>query len=199
MTDLQQLTTPFPDHLVKKAPQGKYGSYVAHSTVTEQLLTIVGPFDMRIVDILRGDNGIEGCVLECVYQIDGRTVTIQEVGDCERPSNWPTDGARLKDAVSDGVKRCAMRVGLGLHLWSQDDYFIHTEKPELSPAEKRMKDVKDAAWHATDPTLDTDHRIKEAKLLVEQAVSWNGGDPKNKTEVDAMKEYMTDAMSGGGS
>jgi len=72
------------------------------------------------------------------------------------------------------------------------------QEPELSPAEKRMKAVKDAAWHATDPTMDTDHRIKEAKLLVEQAVSWNGGDPKNKTEVDAIVEYMTDAMAGGG-
>ena len=56
--------------------------------------------------------------------IDGRTVVIQEAGDCERPDNWKTNGARLKDAVSDGVKRCAMRPGLGLHLWSQDDYFL---------------------------------------------------------------------------
>ena len=35
-----------------------------------------------------------------------------------------TNGARLKNAVSDAHKRCAMRVGLGLHLYAQDDYFL---------------------------------------------------------------------------
>ena len=124
MTQLHELSRPFPAALVKPPPKGKYGSYVAHSTVTERLLSIVGPFDIRIVNILKGDNGIEGCVLECTFTIDGSQVVIQESGDCEQPSNWKTEGARLKDAVSDGVKRCAMRTGLGLHLWSGDDYFL---------------------------------------------------------------------------
>jgi hypothetical protein len=26
--------------------------------------------------------------------------------------------------VSDAVKRCAMRVGVGLHLWSQENYVL---------------------------------------------------------------------------
>jgi len=34
----------------------------------------------------------------------------------------------MKDAVSDAVKRCAMALGVGLHLWSQinntDEYFL---------------------------------------------------------------------------
>ena len=30
----------------------------------------------------------------------------------------------LKNAISDAHKRCAMRVGLGLHLYAQDDYFL---------------------------------------------------------------------------
>ena len=59
--------------------------------------------------------------------IDGQRVTIQEAGDCEQPDNWKTQGGRLKDAISDGVKRCSMRVGLGLHLWSQDDYFLEQQ------------------------------------------------------------------------
>lgn len=121
------LSQPFPDHLVKKAPQGKFGSYVAHSTVTERLLSIVGPFSQRVVETFRdpGENdAITGVILELEVVIDGRTVVIQEAGDCEQPANWKTDGARLKDAVSDGVKRCAMRLGLGLHLWSQSDYFL---------------------------------------------------------------------------
>ena len=137
MSDLLKLSTPFPDNLVKPAPQGKYGTYVAHSTVTERLLSIVGPFDMRICETFYGDNGnVEGVVLEMTFMIDGQRVTVQEIGDCEQPTNWKTQGARLKDAVSDGVKRCAMRIGLGLHLWSQDDYFLPSqlEKAHLEEA-----------------------------------------------------------------
>ena len=140
MSQLHELSRPFPDHLVNQAPQGKYGSFVAHSTVTERLLSIVGPFDQRITQILYGDNGhLEGIVLELTFTIDGNPVVIQEAGDCERPTNWPTQGARLKDAVSDGVKRAAMRVGLGLHLWSQDAYFLdkQLEKEETAAAPMR--------------------------------------------------------------
>jgi hypothetical protein len=137
MTQLHELSRPFPAALVKKAPTGKYGSYVPHSTVTERLLSIVGPFDLRIVEILRGhDTGhIEGAIIELTVMIDDQRVTVQEAGDCEQPTNWKTDGARLKDAVSDGVKRCSMRVGLGLHLWSQGDYFLEKQlEKDDSPA-----------------------------------------------------------------
>jgi hypothetical protein len=32
----------------------------------------------------------------------------------------------LKDAASDAFKRCAMRVGVGLHLWTKEgEYFLY--------------------------------------------------------------------------
>jgi hypothetical protein len=34
------------------------------------------------------------------------------------------DGERLKHAASDALKRCAMRLGLGLHIWAQGSYFL---------------------------------------------------------------------------
>ena len=51
-------------------------------------------------------------------EIDGQLVTVEEAGD-RTTFNWHTDGARLKDAISDAVKRCAMAFGVGLHLWAQ--------------------------------------------------------------------------------
>ena len=30
----------------------------------------------------------------------------------------------MKNAVSDAVKRCAMRIGLGLELWCQETYVL---------------------------------------------------------------------------
>lgn len=146
MSDLLKLSKPFPAKFVKKPPKGKYGSYVKHSTIAEALLATVGAYDLEVKRIIRGDVAgferknketgevkvyadlsevIVGVVAALTLEIDGRRVTVEEAGDCDDPHNWTHDGQRLKDAVSDGVKRCAMRFGLGLHLWSQDDYFLH--------------------------------------------------------------------------
>ena len=158
---LTELSVPFSGKLVKKAPQGKYGSYVAHSTVNERLLSIVGPFDMRVTDTFMGEDGkLEAVILELTLTVDGRVVTIQEAGECERPTNWNTQGARLKDAISDGVKRCAMRAGLGLHLWSQDDYFLHSQllkdygdesRPSLPGASAAVGGAEDSVQLHSEP------------------------------------------------
>lgn len=130
---LVQLARPFPSKLVHENPSGQgRGSYVAHDVIVQRLLQILGPFDFRVVDILRGDtkdgkfhNVIVGAVCELSCMIDGNRTTVQDVGDCENPANWPHDGARMKDAVSDAIKRCAMRLGCGLHLWAQDDFYLY--------------------------------------------------------------------------
>jgi hypothetical protein len=73
--------------------------------------------------------------------ISGEKVVVEEVGDCEQPHNWDSDGQRLKDAFSDAYKRCAMRLGCGLHLWSQDEYFLHDEltKNSAGPGSQASK------------------------------------------------------------
>lgn len=131
MKDLQALVRPFPSRFVH-SNQGR-GSYVEHSTVTQRLLHAVGPFSFELVEIVRGDvphttkplaNVVVGVVARLRLQVDGREVVVEEAGDCEIPSNWPHDGARMKDAMSDAIKRCAMRVGAGLHLWCQDEFYL---------------------------------------------------------------------------
>ena len=140
---LYQLSRPFPLSLIKEAPAGRFGDYVPHSTVTERLLSIVGPFDFQVMEVIRGyapavigkdgtkelpsfvarDNAIVGCLATMGVTIDGQKVWITEVGDVDEPS-MNNDGTNLKYAASDAIKRCAMRFGLGLHLWSQDKYFL---------------------------------------------------------------------------
>jgi hypothetical protein len=144
-SDLAKLAQPFPRQLVERDPQGN--SYVSHSTVTEFLLGITGPFSWELVQVIRGDVAevppnpqgsskrakagtpaldavIVGAVYRLTVQIDGRTVRVEEAGDVEDPANWRHDGARLKQAASDAIKRAAMRVGLGLSLWSGDAYTL---------------------------------------------------------------------------
>lgn len=146
VSDLQRLAKPFPPAYVEKPPAGKYGEYVAHHTVNQALLATVGPFDWELVKVIRGrvqgrnrkdkegnitsisalDDAIVGVVMRLTCIIDGHETRIEEAGDCDDPHNWPHDGARLKDATSDCLKRAAMRLGLGLHLWSgEEKYFLY--------------------------------------------------------------------------
>lgn len=140
---LYQLSRPFPLSLIKEAPAGRFGDYVPHSTVTERLLSIVGPFDFQVTEVIRGtappvigkdgtkespafagrDNAVVGCIATLGVTIDGRQIWVSEVGDVDEPA-MNHDGANLKFAASDAIKRCAMRIGLGLHLWSQENYFL---------------------------------------------------------------------------
>jgi hypothetical protein len=158
-TDLARLVRPFPRELVQRDPGGNV--YVAHENVTQWLLGIVGPFDWTLVEIIRGDvpgsapdpqgksrrakegtpdlhNVIVGAVWRITLIVDGRTVVLEEAGDVEDPHNWRHDGARLKQAASDAIKRCAMRAGLGLHLWAGERYVLDQRlregSAEASPA-----------------------------------------------------------------
>jgi hypothetical protein len=153
-SDLARLARPFPRELVQRDPGGN--SYVAHENVTQWLLGIVGPFSFELVEIIRGDvpgvppdpkgrsrraregtpelhHVIVGGVWRLTLQIDGRSVRLEEAGDVEDPHNWRHDGMRLKQAASDAIKRCAMRAGLGLHLWAGERYILDGRLREVSP------------------------------------------------------------------
>ena len=136
MRQLMELSKVFPDKFIHKNPTG-FGDYIQHSVIRQRLLSVLGGYSQEVKHIIRekltDKQGVEkevitGVVLALTVEIDGELVTVEEVGDVEQPFNWKTDGARLKDAVSDAVKRCAMALGVGLHLWSQfegkSEYFL---------------------------------------------------------------------------
>jgi hypothetical protein len=124
--DLYQLARPFPDSMIVKKPGGKFqADYVAHGVITSRLLEVVGPFDWSIAKIITNPEGIAvGCLGRLEVVVDGRSVVIEEVGDVEHVS--PNSATNLKMASSDALKRAAMRLGLGLHLWVGDEhYYLH--------------------------------------------------------------------------
>jgi hypothetical protein len=129
MSDLSKLARPWDEKDVKAPAQGKFGDYVPHYITNQRALLLCGPFSFEIIQTIRGkDNQVEGCIAKLTATIDGHEVVISEVGDCEQPGNWKTEGARLKDAASDAFKRCWMRTGLGLHLYVRQEkgerYFL---------------------------------------------------------------------------
>jgi hypothetical protein len=148
-SQLARLAKPFPQRLIHQNPSGG-GSYVKHSVVTEKLLAVVGPYSFELVEVIRGqvagvapnptasskrgrdgtptlDGAVVGAVCRLSARVDSVDCHIEEVGDCESPHNWPHDGARLKDAMSDALKRCAMRLGVTLHLWSQQEFSLYEQ------------------------------------------------------------------------
>jgi len=136
MEQLFELSRTFPEKFIHKNPTG-FGDYIQHSVIRQRLLSVVGPYSQEVKHIIRetltdkqgkDKEVITGVVLALTVEIDGEVVTVEEAGDVEQPFNWKTDGARMKDAISDAVKRCAMAMGVGLHLWAQFDgqseYFL---------------------------------------------------------------------------
>lgn len=124
MSDLLKLTKPFPDGVVKEKPGSYKASYVSHSEVTQSLLGILGPYSTEVKQVIRGsDNSVEGIVLALKVVVDGKEIVVEEAGAVER--KVPNSGEALKDCFSDAIKRCAMRLGLGLHLWAGDSYYLY--------------------------------------------------------------------------
>ena len=141
MTQLERLSKPLHKRFIHTKPGGQGGSYVSHDVITQVLLAVCGPYDFMVREIIRGnciykgeilENVIVGVVAELQVTIDGRLTRIQEIGDVGEPGNWKHDGQRLKDATSDAIKRCAMRLGLGLHLWSQEEYVLYDQLTQRS-------------------------------------------------------------------
>jgi hypothetical protein len=170
MSQLLDLCRPFPNRVIHDNPSGG-GSYVSHSLYAQRLLLHLGSYSFERVEVLRGHvagkapdpNGsskrakegtpdltdaVVGVICRLTVVVDGERMVIEDVGDCEQPHNWPTDGARLKDAMSDALKRCCARIGLGTHLYakSEDEFFLYRKLKEDEP--RPVEDTPDVATYA---------------------------------------------------
>ena len=138
MTDLYELSKKFPKKFIHKKG---FGDYIQHSVIRQRLLSVLGAYSTDIVETIYDDGKVTGVVLKLTCVVDGNEVSVVEAGDVENPDNWKTNGARMKDAMSDAIKRCAMSLGCGLHLWStmklddgtiQDEYFLDKQLEKIN-------------------------------------------------------------------
>ena len=138
MSMLTRLAEPFPARFVQQKPGSFKADYVSHSEVSQALLEIVGPHCIEVREVVMNDGKVEGAIVALTCTIDDKRVRVEEAGAIERKTD--NAGERLKDCISDGIKRCAMRIGLGLHLWAGDNYYLHARlsgeadpKPKAAP------------------------------------------------------------------
>lgn len=136
---LYELSRPFPDSLVKQKPGKFAASYVEHSVISQRLLEVLGPHSFRVDEAIKNPDGvIVGCLATLDAQVDGAWVSVTEVGDVEHPGT--NNGSNLKNAASDAIKRCAMRLGVGLSLWSQENYYLDKALAKRLPKDEEPKD-----------------------------------------------------------
>lgn len=117
---LVKLTEPFPKAFVKD--DGRGNDYIPHHIINQRLIQVFGrPPRIEILREVYDGEKLTGVVMRMT--VPGFD-SVDEGGEADNPQS-KTNGARLKDACSDALKRCAMRLGCGLHLWAQDNYYLH--------------------------------------------------------------------------
>ena len=145
----KKLSSPWSKKLVKQTNKG-WGDmdYVEHTQVTQRLIALIPDLSITagnvIYDEIEDTNGVRrsfvtGVQVRLQGTIDGHYKTVEEYGDCdkdffhENPNKVKNNGHRIKECMSDGIKRSGMRLGIGLELcddsvWIND--FLNAETEE---------------------------------------------------------------------
>lgn len=140
MTDLAALSEPFDKRFIETVRKGNRSeSYVNHAVVTGRLNDVLGVdgWSFKIVEVSRYD-GPDGAphiayVVGEIATAETRQWAIrQEIGvpsnvvvaerrQGDRTIHPTTVQDEIKTAVSDALKRCAMRFGVAIQLWHEQE------------------------------------------------------------------------------
>lgn len=157
MRDITKLATPIPEKYLQTVKKGGQElTYAPHGYITQALIATLGGYDLQVRQIIRGNiepimdrktgevrhpgrtDAVVGVIIRLIVQVDGEDRVIEEAGSCEHPQ-MKHDGDTLKDAMSDALKRAAMRLGLGLHLWCPEGYVLDRALKAQDEADLRIK------------------------------------------------------------
>jgi hypothetical protein len=126
----EELRRPFPADLISRLPASKGRpalDYVNHAAVTDRLLKYAGDWQFNVLERFEWNTK---CYVRVALTIDH--VTREEYGEDVDP----------KTAISDALKRAAMRFGVGLDLWSKEDLGVEGQQDATVPITKRPSDPK---------------------------------------------------------
>ena len=167
----KKLIKDFPKNVINKAPQGKFGDYISHGIITKRLVDVAPDYNFTYEVLRDKDNAIVGA--KCRLEIPGLGIK-EDVGDIDVHAikRNLTESELLKLAVSDGIKRCAMRFGLGLdQLWNGGV----TEEEHYSAPQPIQK-----TGTVKDQVIEKEDTLAKAKQEFANDVADN---PNNKQEL----------------
>ena len=158
--DQIKLSKAWNKAVIKKLPVSykKDGiSYVDHTQVTQRLIALIPDVQFKlgchIYDKYEDLEGRQRKILTGVEYtiegtIDGHFRSVTEVGMCDKPFDVEgrkpaNNGERAKECISDAVKRCGMRLGIGIELYDSSAWLSSylepkpkKEKPKPKPKPK---------------------------------------------------------------
>lgn len=138
---VEAMLVPFPPEVVKQKGGGGFAAdYVDHGHVTERLLQVDPEWTWE--PLATDDHGVPLLVpLDGMSYLWGR-MTVLGVSRIEVGSVQSGKQEELKEAVSDFIKRAAMRFGVGLHLWMGDSGAGSKSKASGSASGSRRSKAK---------------------------------------------------------
>ena len=120
--DILRLAKKFPSQLIRTIKKGSHEEdYINHAVIAQRLLQVVGAYgwDWEVVY----EDGKVVCVKgKLTATVDNREVTVSGAGT--ETYSGDTTGEKIKKMESDAFKRASAKLGVGLHLWAQDQYFL---------------------------------------------------------------------------
>jgi len=187
-----QLSKHWKKNLVKQKKMS-YGNidYVDHTQVTQKLIALIPDVHIAISndtgeggyiydDYTTQDGDIKrvltGVAVTVSGTIDGQYRTVTEVGMCDKPffveggKKVSNNGERAKECISDGIKRCGMRIGIGLELWDTEvwlnDYL--QDKPATTKSKPKTTNNNDQLKQNKEKL---DKIIKETKKDIDKEIT----------------------------
>ena len=119
---LERLSRPFDPRFIETVRKGNRSeSYVNHAVVTGRLNDAlgVGGWSFRVVDVFTYTTDGAPHVGHVLGEIRlSSEVVRQDIGVPSRISKYDDE---IKTAVSDALKRCAMRLGVAIQLWHEQE------------------------------------------------------------------------------
>ena len=188
-SDQIKLSKAWNKAVVKKLPVSykKDGiDYVDHTQVTQRLIALIPDVQLKAGSFIYDDyEDLEGRrrkILTGVKYtvegtIDGHFRSVTEVGMCDKPFEVEgrkpaNNGERAKECISDAVKRCGMRLGIGIELYDssawlssylEDDKLIaNKNKPKPKP---KPKDPLGEKVKVVEKIIDQKDMDKTVKIL----------------------------------
>lgn len=205
-SDQIKLSKAWNKAVVKKLPVSykKDGiDYVDHTQVTQRLIALIPDVQLKAGSFIYDDyEDLEGrrrkilTGVEYTVEgtIDGHFRSVTEVGMCDKPFEFAprqdgsvpkvsNNGERAKECISDAIKRCGMRLGIGIELYDssawlssylEDDKLIANKtKPKT-----KTKDTKDEIQ---------DKLVKKAKEDLEKII--------DQKDMDKAVKILEDGVS----
>jgi len=124
-SQILRLAKKFPSQLIKTIKKGNHQEdYINHAVIAQRLLQVLGAYSWSWEVVY--EEGKVVCVRGTLTTtVDGKEVSVSGAGT--ETFSGDSTGEKIKKMESDAFKRAASRLGVGLHLWAQQQYFLDVQ------------------------------------------------------------------------